>query len=120
MNSRRNWVGSSILLAAGLLLSGVRQAKSQEGFSVNSAERLRGTRNSVPLIDQLSNGLRVSRPSDRQFLQAIVDRVDQGILPQGMVNLIYRWAIQKNHDVPFPYFQFAMRELSRRRGIILP
>lgn len=116
---RRRWISSSILLATWTLLS-LRHAQAQEGLNLNSAQRLQGSRNVVPLMDQLTNGLRVTRPADRQFLQEIVARVEQGILPQGMVNLVYRWSLQKNRDVPFPYFQYAMRDLSRRRGIVLP
>ena len=92
----------------------------QEGNSINSAERNQSYSNRVPLIDQLTNGLRVTRPIDVQFLQVVVQNVDDGHLPQAMVNLVYRWAIQRNPRVPFPYFQLAMRELSRRRGVQLP
>jgi hypothetical protein len=93
---------------------------AQEGQSLNSAELNRGNRNTVPLIDQLTNGLRVSRPSDIQFLKVVVFKVEKGELPQGMINLVYRWAIRRNPQIPFPYFQLAMRELSRRRGVELP
>jgi len=98
----------------------VRTVLAQEGHSLNSAERRRDGRHVVPLIDQLVNGLRVSRMEDIEFLQVLVHHVDQGKLPQGMVNLVYRWALQRNPRIPFPYFQLAMRELSRRRGITLP
>jgi hypothetical protein len=116
---RRRWIGSLTILAS-LAWPQLRAVLGQEGHSLNSANRLQGSRNVVPLIDQLVNGLRATRNSEVEFLQVVVDRVEQGKLPQGMVNLVYRWAIQRNPRVPFPYFQLAMRELSRRRGIILP
>ena len=116
---RRTWIGCLTLLAS-LAWPSSRSALGQEGNSFNSAERLRGSRNVVPLIDQLANGLRASRPGDIEFLNVVVQRVDEGKLPQGMVNLVYRWAIERNPRVPFPYFQLAMRELSRRRGVTLP
>lgn len=116
---RKTWIGCVTLLAS-LAWPYSRSALSQEGHSINSAEQQRGSRNTVPLIDQLANGLRATRASDMVFLQTVVQYVDEGQLPQGMVNLVYRWAIQRNPRVPLPYFQLAMRELSRRRGVSLP
>lgn len=116
---RRTWIGCLTLLAS-LAWPTSRYALGQEGNSLNSAEQLRGSRNVVPLIDQLSNGLRATRNGEIEFLRVVVQRVDEGKLPQGMVNLVYRWAIERNPRVPFPYFQMAMRELSKRRGVTLP
>lgn len=116
---RRKWIRQALSFAILIPLLG-RLSYSQEGNSINSAELNRSNRNAVPLIDQLTNGLRVTRAVDVQFLQIVVQKVDDGQLPQAMVNLVYRWAIQRNPRVPFPYFQLAMRELSRRRGVKLP
>jgi hypothetical protein len=65
-------------------------------------------------------GLRVSQPKQAAFVKLVVKAVDDERLPQAMVNLVYRWAIEKNSRIPFPYFQFAMRELAGRRGVKLP
>lgn len=92
---------------------------AQQGNSNNSAEQL-GERNIAPLSDQLTQGLRAVTPEQKRFVAVTVAYVDQGVIPRAMVNLVYRWAIERNANVPFPYFEYAMRTLSKRRGIILP
>ncbi len=84
-----------------------------------SSQRQFGSR-TVDLEDQLRNGLRVARPEQVAFVKVVVLQTENERLPQAMVNLVYRWAIEKNEKIPFPYFQFAMRELARRRGVMLP
>ncbi len=115
MGSRRFWLKT---LVVGLL-SGMarRPVVGQEGQSFNSAEIRSGS--TVSLEDQLMNGLRVTTPQQRAFVNLVVLRVNQGRLPRAMVNLVYQWALNRNPDVPFPYFQFALRILSRKRNISL-
>ncbi len=115
MSSRRYWMQAVLAGLFGVLTT--QNSRAQEGRSFNSAE-LR-TRNAVPLEDQLINGLRVTTPGQRAFVQLVVLRVNQGRLPRAMVNLVYEWAIKRNPSVPFPYFQIALRILSRKRGISL-
>lgn len=97
---------------------GAFRSGSPRQFSQNSTRQFAGR--TVPLEDQLRNGLRVSRPEQAVFVRLVVRAVDDGRLPQGMVNLVYTWALEKNSRIPFPYFQFAMRELASRRGVTLP
>lgn len=107
-------------LFAGLIgMPFIGRSKAQEGNSINSAERL-SEQNVVRLEDQLKNGLRVTRPTQQAFIRVVVNFVETGRLPRAMVTLVYNWAIKRNPKVPFPYFQFALRALSRRRGINLP
>ncbi|MEM7558870.1 MAG: hypothetical protein AAF394_07090 [Planctomycetota bacterium] len=77
-------------------------------------------RNKVKLEDQLISGLRAATPGQKDYLRQIVALVNAGTLPRQMVNLIYTWAIRRNPKVPFPYFQFALRVLAKRRGITVP
>lgn len=118
MSSKRRKFLKTLFAGLASLVS-VRQLRAQEGNSLNSAERLT-TRNVVSLEDQLKNGLRVSRPKQQAFIKVVVHHVDHGKLPRAMVTLVYDWAIKRNPAVPFPYFQYALRALSRRRGINLP
>ncbi len=115
MSSRRFWMQAVLAGLFGVLTS--KHSWGQEGRSFNSAE-IR-TRNTVALEDQLTNGLRVTTPAQRSFVQLVVLRVNQGRLPRAMVNLVYNWALKRNPSVPFPYFQIALRILSRKRGIDL-
>ncbi len=117
MLGRRVWLKSALVAVASWLP--MRRAKAQEGNSFNSAERL-PQRNTVDLEDQLRNGLRVVTPGQLQFVRLVVLSVNQGRLPRAMVNFLYKWALERNPKVPFPYFQFAMRALARRRGVNLP
>lgn len=117
MLPRRLWL-LTVLASAFALLPGRRLA-AQQGSGINSAERL-GNQNIAPLTDQLTKGLRAITPEQKQFVVVIVTYVDQGIIPRAMVNLVYRWALERNATVPFPYFEYAMRTLSKRRGVTLP
>ena len=97
----------------------MRRADAQQGQSINSAERLT-ERNVVSLETQLTKGLRVTTNAQRTYVRQIVQLVELGRLPRAMVNLLYTWALKRNPKVPFPYFQFALRALARRRGIAVP
>ncbi len=117
MLARRYWLLTVLASAVALLPS--RRVAAQQGGSINSAERL-GDQNIAPLADQLTKGLRAITPEQKQFVQVVVAYVDQGQIPRAMVNLVYRWALEKHATVPFPYFEYAMRTLSKRRGVVLP
>lgn len=117
MLGRRLWMSSAIISLMGLLPG--RRSAAQQGNSVNSAERLT-PQNLALLEEQLLKGLRASTPEQKQFVQLVVAYVEQGKLPRAMVNLIYKWALERNDTVPFPYFEYALRVLSKRRGIDIP
>ena len=118
MKNRRINRRSMLLLVPAALLP-VSALMAQQGSSFNGAEQLRSTRNVTPLIDQLRVGLRINKNSQLEFLQLIVQKVEAGELPLAMVNVVYKWAISRNEKYPFPYFQYAMQELAKRRGISL-
>src|SRR5437870_157450 len=87
-------------------------------FDANEAERNPGQ--VVALEDQLVNGLRVVTIEQRVYVAQVVALVDQGKLPRAMVNVIYKWSLQRNPRVPFPYFQIGLRALASQRGIAVP
>lgn len=117
MLARRLWLLTAIGAALAWLPGG--RLHAQQGNSINSAEQL-GERSIAPLSDQLIKGLRAVTPEQKQFVALTVAYVEQGVIPRAMVNLVYRWAIERNATVPFPYFEYAMRTLSKRRGVTLP
>jgi hypothetical protein len=107
-------------LLAGLFgLVPFRSGRAQQGVAINNAERLT-ERNVVSLQDQLRNGLRATTASQMKFIRDVDLYVRQGRIPRAMVNLVYEWALKRNPKVPFPYFQFALRALAKRRGVLLP
>lgn len=109
----------ALLLLTPLFLLPVRSMLAQQGHSFNNAEQMKSSRRATPLIDQLRTGLRVNTSSQLAFLEAVVQKVDQGVFPQSMINVVYKWSIGRNEKYPFPYFQVAMRDLAKRRGVAL-
>ena len=114
MLGRRLWLSSALASLLGLL--GGRRVIAQEGNSVNSAERL-SPHNIASLEDQLTKGLRAVTPEQQQFVHLVVTLVEQGRLPRALVNLVYKWALERNPSVPFPYFEYALKVLAKRRGV---
>ena len=117
MLGRRLWFKSLIAGTIGLLSFG--RATAQEGNSFNAADRLSEI-HLAPLRDQLTKGLRVVTAEQAQFVNVVIAFERQGRLPRAMINLVYRWARERNPRVPFPYFEFALRALAKRRNIVLP
>lgn len=116
---RRSWVKAAFALLASSSVSGgflAKRAEAQEGFGNNFANSI-DSFHLVKLEDQLRYGLRCARPGQIEYVQMVSLAVEEGRLPRGMVNLVYRWAKQRDANVPFPYFQYALEELARRRGI---
>lgn len=109
----------ALLLLAPMVLVPARALVGQQGNSFNGAEQLKSVRRTVPLIDQLRMGLRCTTTSQVSFLELVVQKVDRGELPQTMVNIVYKWSIERNAKYPFPYFQLAMKDLARRRNVSL-
>ncbi|GAB5402995.1 MAG: hypothetical protein Aurels2KO_12260 [Aureliella sp.] len=109
----------SFVIAVFFTASSTALAQDTGRSFAQSSQRQFGAR-TVDLEDQLRNGLRVARPEQVAFVKVVVVYTKNERLPQAMVNLVYRWALEKNSRIPFPYFQFAMRELAKRRGVILP
>ena len=60
----------------------------------------------------------VCGPEEFAFVTLVVERVEQGELPRGMVDRAFIWARRKQ-PYPFPYFQRGLRQLAAREGIEL-
>ena len=84
----------------------------------NEAERMLDV-NTVELGIQLKRGLRVFLPEQEQFIDRVLVEVGNRRLSRSMVNVIYIWSLRRNPKVPFPYFEFVMRELAKQRGVNL-
>lgn len=109
MQNRRRWMKSAAVAA--LAWIPCQSLFGQQGF---------GSNRGVPsLTDQLSKGLRASTAQQQLFVQKVVMKVDNGELPRGMVNLVFKWARERNERYPFPYFQYALTVLAKRRGVDL-
>lgn len=114
---RRRWIKGLVALFAGAgICNSLPRIASAQGNPANPIDSSKYVR----LEDQLRYGLRCVTPAQIEYVGIIADAVEQGRIPRVMVNLVYRWALERNPSVPLPYFQIAMRELARRRGITLP
>ena len=116
MQRRRSWIKNAGVGLAALLFT--RNLNAQEGNGFNAAELL--SNQSIPSLEnQLLRGLRVINDDQRKFVTRVVNAVRQGRMPRAMVNVVYKWALERNAKFPFPYFQYALNILARRRGISL-
>lgn len=115
---RRWWLKAVVAGTLGLLPWKRATAQQNFGGGVNAANAL--TTQITPLKDQLEKGLRATTPAQRAFVTTVVNAVNNKTLPRAMVNLVFKWALERNKRIPFPYFEFALRALAKRRGIVLP
>jgi hypothetical protein len=72
------------------------------------------------LEEQLVNRLRATTEEKRAYIRLVVQLVEDGQFEQRYVVAIERYAIRKNAQFPFPYFERAMRFEAEKRGIELP
>ena len=104
----RRWFLLASFAASGLMRGGA--AHAQESG-----------RNVADLRDQLEKGLRARRPEEFRFIQRVVEMVNQGQLPLGLVKSTFQWA-RKKADVkryPYQYFERGLRLRAAKLGILI-
>lgn len=90
-------------------------------FATNSEAQT--TANREPTFQQrLVAGLQARRPSELRFVQAVVDTVERGDMPQRLVDRFFFWARKRpqrgvNTHRPIVYFQPALTIQARQLGI---
>lgn len=67
----------------------------------------------------LKFGLKCRLPDEFAFVDLVVLKVDQGLLPKVVVLSQFDWARKKRPHIPFPYFQFGMRKRAAALGVDL-
>ncbi len=81
----------------------------------------RPTGSSVATLEQqLINQLRATTDDRKAYIRLVVQLVSDGQFEQRYLLAIERYAIRKNPQFPFPYFERAMRFEASKRGIELP
>lgn len=70
----------------------------------------------VSLRVQLERGLRAMRPQDFAFLNVVLAKVDDGTLPQSLVEQSFLWARHKR-AYRVQYFEKVLRLLAQRQGV---
>lgn len=70
------------------------------------------------LQDQLEAGLKARRPVEFRFIARVVRMVRDEDLPLKLVLSTFQWARKKaRKDIPFPYFQRALKIRAAKLGI---
>ncbi len=103
---RRTWI-RTLAFALGSL--------SLRSFA-RSQEEPRGV---ATLTDQLRFGLKARRPVEFEFIDLVVDKVEQKLLPRDMVLSAMTYAQTKNKDRPYPYFEFSLKKRAAAIGVEL-
>jgi hypothetical protein len=80
----------------------------------------------VSLYDQLRVGLKAYTKQDVEFIQLVVQKVDEGKLPRKLVDATFLWARNRYKDKPgahqrrpIVYFQPALTLQARKIGVVL-
>lgn len=68
------------------------------------------------LKERLLVGLRPQLPAHREFVDRVVELVQQDRLPLDVVMQYLLWARKKKYR-PMPYFERALRDEAERRGV---
>ena len=109
--NRRTWLLSStgsLAAVLGNLCFGT-LVRSQE-------EEPRGV---ASLKDQLRFGLKARRPVEFDFIDLVVSKVEQKLLPRDMALSAMTYAQSKNKDRPYPYFEFSLKKRAAAIGVEL-
>jgi hypothetical protein len=73
------------------------------------------------LRERLVAGLNVRRPSEFEFIDAVVDTVDRGELPPKLVDRMFFWARTRpskgSQQRPIVYFQPGLTRVAQKLGV---
>ena len=72
------------------------------------------------LEQQLINRLRAISLEQRDYIRFIIRQVELKKLDVKLVVAIERYALRKNREFPFPFFERAIRFEASKRGVALP
>ena len=107
MNQRRRFLAAMVF---GIFIS----ASLFHGSPADAA----GTAANPDLKSILEKGLRARRPEEFAFIEVVVTKVDNGILPRETVESTFLWA-RKHAKNEFQYFQHGLRERAKKIGVDL-
>lgn len=73
----------------------------------------------MSLEDRLVTGLRARRPDDVAFLERVATLVEEGKLPEKVVNSTLAWAQRRGRNYPLPSFRRALELQADHLGVSL-
>ncbi len=103
--NRRSWFGKFLLALTALPLA--RLAVSQEQPRV------------ADLNETLRFGLKCRRPIEFEFVDLVVQKVENKELPRALVLSMFDYSRKKRPNQPFPYFQAGMKKRAEAIGVAL-
>ena len=106
-----------LTLVASLIVAGASTSEAQ--ISDKSTFEPTGSRTAT-LEQRLVNQLRATTEERKAYIHLVVELVNNGQFDRRYLLAIERYAVRKNPQFPFPYFERAMRFEAEKRGITLP
>ena len=109
---------AAFFIACLMIASGGQVSTAQAQITDKTAVPATGNRVAT-LEEQLINQLRATTEDRKAYIRLVVQLVNSGQFEQRYLLAIERYAIRKNSQFPFPYFERAMRFEADKRGIEL-
>ena len=103
---------AALMVLALALEAGAPAADTARGAFVNRGVNSKA----ITLKERLETGLRARRPQEFTYIAMVAQRVDEGTLPQSLVDSTFLWARNKK-PYPFPYFKQALELRAKKLGI---
>ena len=75
---------------------------------------------SATLEEQLLNRLKATRDDQRGYVKHIVALTKNGKLDRKLVVAVERYALRRNAQYPFPFFERALKYEAAKRRVVLP
>jgi hypothetical protein len=104
--NRRTWIRSLALALGSLSIAGLARSEDEP-------------RGVATLKETLRFGLKARRPVEFEFIDLVVQKVEQKLLPRDMVLSAMTYAQSKNKDRPYPYFEFSLKKRAAAIGVEL-
>jgi hypothetical protein len=106
---RHSWLALALALGIGILIaSAVADPPSSSPIAPGGPS----------LQTALEKGLRARRPVEFAFIASVVQMVDDGTLPQSVVQTSFLWA-RKKRPYPFVYFRQSLKVQAQQIGVDL-
>ena len=102
---RRTWIRTLAAVIGSLPIGGVIFCQEPRGVAT--------------LTETLRFGLKARRPVEFEFIDLVVGKVEQKLLPRDMALSAMTYAQMKNKDRPYPYFEFTLKKRAAAIGVNL-
>lgn len=123
---RRRAIWSAALVAAVGIAAIVASAGAQQPVPATPTTRVLRPDEKLTLYDQLRIGLKAATKADMEFIDRVVLRVNEGVLPRKLVDAVFLWARNRyktrpaeSRLRPIVYFQPALEAQAKKLGVTI-